>query len=195
MSNQPVGEIPGIGIKTERLLKTNGIATVQQLASCEDHSLITTIPKLTTFIEAAKSFLKKNPTQESLPAEPKTVPVSHEVSTCVKRETDETALLLHSHSWFGLRAGIPATAENSTFMELIIWELCVEPTNRVSFICAWIDDEELCKQTYTPQFLLHYNPDLPILEVAMQPAAYQTFVQREALIHTLYEIDVMQRVC
>lgn len=189
MSDKPVSAVPGIGAKSEKILNAQGVTTIGQLAAC-DYRVIQSVPKILTFIAAAKQFLKEDKQETQvveLVSNGKSVDAKETTS-----ENDSTALLLQSHSWFCKRAFIPC---NEDSRELVIWELCVEPNNRVSMICTWIDNEDLCKMTYSPQFLIHYNPELPMLEVSIKPETLKGLLQREALSNTLMELDTMTRFC
>jgi hypothetical protein len=198
MSDRPVSEVPGIGAKTEKILNAQGIATIGQLASC-DYRLIQSVPKIITFITDAKKCLQEEITEANVAVTSASKNLADVVLTGknsvpkdTKPESEATALLLHSHSWLGKRAIIPCGEDTR---DIVIWELCVEPNNRVSMICAWLDCEQLCKMTYTPQFLIHYNPELPTLEVSMKPETLRDLLQREALSNTLTELDIMKRFC
>ena len=190
MADRPVSVVPGIGYKTEQILSSQGVTTIGKLAAC-DSRLIQSVPKICTFIAAAKKFLQDESPQPKHDVQPLNV-LTGKVTKDEPPTSDTTALLLQSHTWFGTRATIPHDEETR---DLIIWELCVEPNNRVSMICAWLDDEELCKMTYTAQFLLHYNPELPTLEVLIKPETLNGLLQKEALNNTLMEVDVMKRFC
>ena len=245
MADDPVIEIYGIGKVISAALATHGVTTVAQLAELEPGEY--SIANLSTLIHRAKEYLKtrkasaelieaqtaanepkvtldgaskpltkpksmftptvtKVPVATTKPKEPKKEPV-------VDSEAKEM-YLISDHTWYETRVVIP---REEALAEAIIYELCIEPNERIAFVCTWVtsdsiastssfatavdsDDktekrpaDKLHTMTYSPQLLLHFNLDLPPLKVSIREEDFQVLPNQFTLVNVLWEVDMMQR--
>ena len=121
------------------------------------------------------------------------------------KQLAEVTLLSDTHSWFEHKILLPRVDKKSSTVQLvpaIIYELSLDPRQRISVICSWVvtapnesdgETEVSCRRTYSPQLLIQYNAKvLPELEVAMQPEEWERLPQQHALADTLYEVNLLR---
>jgi len=113
------------------------------------------------------------------------------------KEEEENKYLIQDHSWWEMKIVLPTpgTEEKSSLKEAIIYELSVEPHNRISFVCSWVlkekNEEKLCTMTYSPQFIYYFNLGLPPLEVSVQKDDFNVLPNHEVLQNLLWETNLM----
>lgn len=119
-------------------------------------------------------------------------------------ELTKEQFMIADHTWFETRVVVPS---EDALREAIVYELCVEPNERVAFVCIWVTSEptppsagdpkrvadHLHTMTYSPQLLLHFNMDLPPLRVSMRENDFQALPNQHTLTNALWEVDMMQR--
>jgi hypothetical protein len=215
------GNISGVGVKTEQVLLQHGIKTVGDLASLKSGSV--PVSNLMTLIERAKQYLAaKHVVLEGVNTDLKpkvTVGIPntdtpHQVpQECEPKVEDK--YLLEDHSWWEMRVVIPCSSDskgtNYLLQEAIVYELSVESSQRVSFVCSWITtrsetaiqsgqlvdgsaqtDECVCQMTYSPQLLYHFNPTLPALQVTLRQEDWEVLPHQACLNNVLEEINSMR---
>lgn len=107
--------------------------------------------------------------------------------------------LISSHTWFASPILIPRLKEGSLNEQQlktgVIWEMSIEPENRISFVCTWTkktgDKEKVCNMSYSPQMLYHFNLDLPALEINIREEDYDALPNKEVLNNVLWETNMM----
>lgn len=121
------------------------------------------------------------------------------------KEEEESKFLIQDHSWWEMKVLIPrATSKDEddfVLKEAIIYELSVEPHNRISFVCSWVcntgnkdkKEEKLCTMTYSPQLIFYFNLGLPPLEVSIRQDDYKLLPNHEVLTNLLWETNIMHK--
>jgi hypothetical protein len=123
------------------------------------------------------------------------------------KEEEENKYLITDHSWWEMKVLIPQTDTKghqgqTTLKEAIIYELSVEPHNRISFVCSWViqsnrDEsesvEKLCTMTYSPQLIFYFNLDLPPLVISMREQDYKLLPNHQVLTNVLWETNVLHQ--
>jgi hypothetical protein len=111
-------------------------------------------------------------------------------------DAPENKYLSCKHSWYEKLIVIPRFKGGDLILVLaVIYELCLEPTNRVSLMCSWEgtgeNSEKMCKRTYSPQYLAHFNvnADLPEFKVAVTPEEWGGMSQKFSLQAALLETN------
>jgi len=217
-ASDPVTKLIGIGPVTARFLETKKVMTVGDLSKVTPGQF--SLNNLSIFIKRAKEYLedkspidlsspsvidsklflviggdgiedKKNPLPP-LPAPSFSVPT---VSTAAHEEI-ETKILIENHTWFEHKIRIPCKNElDVDLKEAIIYELSIEAYNRVSLVCAWIKDdgvsEKLCSMTFSPQFILFFNPSLPVLELSITSDDWKCIENQHTIENVLYETNLI----
>lgn len=111
-----------------------------------------------------------------------------------KSAEDKELYMIADHTWFETRVVVPS---EDALREAIVYELGVEPNDRVAFVCTWVTtepgQEKLHTMTYSPQLLLHFNLELPPLRVSVREEDFQTLPNRHTLTNALWEVEMMQR--
>lgn len=231
MGDHSVDKIMGIGKITTIALKNYGITTVKQLAECEPETVkITNINILVHRARDYIQLAEKNKPPEPEPFKFKLNGVSNAVATepvklekeiskeVVKtprkkepEEEEESKYLITDHSWWEMKVLIPRSLglENEdksdvdyALREAIIYEMSIEPHDRIAFMCSWIvaqDEksekkrEQLCSMTYSPQLLLYFNLDLPPLDVSIRPEDYEKLPNKHTLANVLWEMTLLHK--
>lgn len=211
MASDPVSVLPGIGPKTKEKLNKHNIITVKQLAEADPSQI--SVNAIRTHIKNAKLHMGGG--SEEVQSAPKIVLGGGGVENQIedkknderkdetKTETtneriDDTQYLISDHTWFECKVVVP---DQDSLNEVIVYELSIEPGDRISFVCEWVDQEELetdepkqvCTMSYSPQLLLHFNPELPPLRVSMLPEDLKALPNKHVFENVLWEISMMQR--
>lgn len=188
-------ELTGLGPKIEKALKAQQILTLEALAAISDPSIIerlkVMIPTITSLIFKAKQKAIEPKASVTLSGVPT---VSEEA-----KPTELKEFWLETHSWFEQPIVLPrsrkAQERTPELRNAIIYELCLEPNQRISFLCAWIapdSDIKLCKKTYSPQFIYYFNHQrLPALTVDIHPDDLARFPHTNHLKNVLEELTMM----
>lgn len=197
--------ISGIGPKISADLKQHGITTVGQLAAADPQKIPMT--KLFSLVPKAKGYLA---VMGGKPETPKIViggnsgPLVNPAAVAPsKPEQQPHTYLIESHSWYEMKVLLarpdgPEADQKVGLREAIIYELSLEPNQRVSFVCSWVvtqgekQEEVICTMTYSPQFILFFNSDMPKLEVSLTPTDYETLPLKHVLENVLEEVKLMQ---
>lgn len=205
MATNPVSVLSGIGPKTAEALQRYNITTVKQLSEANPDTV--KIKQIRQFIQRAKDHLNMKPIEviDSLPklvlgniekseGKPEGKPDKKEEPDQQGKQEDETILkeqyLISDHSWFECKVVAP---DNDTLREAIVYELCIDPSERISFVCEWVqDDTRVNTMSYSPQLLLHFNLELPPLTVSMRPEDFESLPNKVTLENVLWEISRMQ---
>lgn len=95
--------------------------------------------------------------------------------------------------------GSSSLAESETardqLRQCVIYEMSIESNNRISFLCSWIDAEKdtetLCSMTFTPLYILSFNPEMPKLIVSLTPSDWKSLDHKSTLINTLLECNTV----
>lgn len=215
--NLDLSQITGIGPATKTALVNVGIHDIKQLSEAHAEE-ISIVPKALTLISRAKAHMNTYVARETKPMvtmESKSVienqkPVEKpEIS--VSEEENEFVYLIENHTWWELQINLPRSCrakdldddemrQDYFLRPAIIYDLSVDPNNRISFVCCWIVEdnlkktESLCTMTYSPQLLLHFNLDLPDLKISLRPEDLKNLPSQNALSNTLWEINLMKRL-
>jgi len=118
----------------------------------------------------------------------------------------EEKYMISDHSWWEMKVLIPRTQNidekgESTYAlkEAIVYELSIEPHNRISFVCSWLKTteaseqrEKLCTMTYSPQILFYFNLGLPPLEISIRPEDFEALPNQHALTNVIWETNLMK---
>ena len=119
-------------------------------------------------------------------------------------EPENSDYLIKDHSWWEMKVLIPRgllpSAEDTALglREAIVYEMSIEPHDRVAFVCCWVlpdesKKEKLCSMTYSPQLLFFFNMDLPPLTISIRPEDAETLPNMHTIKNVIYEIDLMQK--
>lgn len=187
--SESVSVLDGVGsVSTQKLAKA-GIHTVQQLSEAKATDLVG-IRNASTFVSRAKDYLLTHGDQEEDKKQDDIVD---------KEKEDDISLeyLLEDHSWFGKDIVVALEAGEHVFLKPAkVYELCVEPGHRVSFLCEWVldDSKDLCEMTFTPQVICHWNVDLPPLTVDIRKEDWDVLSQKHVLENSLKEVKLMQTI-
>ena len=136
--------------------------------------------------------IKKSPFRitigESAPPKPSPAPVKQKDA-----DKHESRYMIQTHSWFQTPVNIPIDGE---FTKAVIYELVVEPFNRVSFVCDWVDNKlndsgKVYSMTYTPQFLTFFNNKLPNLTLDISPEDWKTIPNNFTISNVIEETNTM----
>lgn len=217
MATNSVSVLSGIGPKTAEALQRYNITTVKQLSEANPDTV--KIKQIRTLIQRAKDHLNVEPIQvlDSLPklvlgkiekskekskekpeekseekSKEKSKEKSEEKSEQPEKKTEDVKeqYLICDHTWFECKVVAP---DNDTLREAIVYELCIDPSERISFVCEWVeDDTHVNTMSYSPQLLLHFNLDLPPLNVSIRPEDFESLPNKVTLENVLWEIGQMQ---
>ena len=160
------------------MLNNLGIYSVEQLANAPDQKLFS-INQGSTLKQRASAMLKESGSEET--------PL-YSVSM-----NKMTRYCLKSHNWWEMRVCLPDVNDPFAVREAIVYELSIEPFNRICFICAWIDQSDLKTMTFSPPFLLFYNPRLPLFHVRMTKTSLDELANKYVLLNVVEEISLMHR--
>lgn len=186
---------------TVTLGSDTAIATAKSLTRPEKPKIpATTLPSI---------FATKLKPTTATPTEiPKAQSTAVEVPKATEPEKQEEPksekFLISDHTWYETRVVVP---RDDSLCEAIVYEISVEPHDRVAFVCTWVtppdpeEDEKAIREgkerlhtmTYSPQLLLHFNIDLPPLNVSIRDEDFQTMPNRHALLNALWEVGMMQK--
>lgn len=195
--NDPLKQLAGIGDKIAKNLNQCGIMTIGDLSRVKPGSLA--MPGLEKWIRCAQDYLKHTPSES----------FQRKVQVGPKGEINEPQSAkcryeLKEHTWYRQVVSIPhphSSTENRK-IEAVIFEMVLDPNERVSMSCTWIDEmknpktgemEEVeCTHTYSPVLLMHINPHLKELRcnIAAEDIAS---IPYNALINALWECDQLLR--
>jgi len=113
----------------------------------------------------------------------------------------EEKYMVTDHSWWEMKILLPRADKSNTdrpaMQEAIIYELSIEPHNRISFVCSWVitveseHREKLCSMTYSPSFIFFFNLSLPPLEVSMRQEDLDKLDNKHVLTNVLTETNTM----
>lgn len=119
---------------------------------------------------------------------------------------EESKYLIQDHSWYESKILLPRSVssteghEDVSLREAIVFEMSIEPHDRISFICSWVscedsehNKEKLCSMTYSPQLLFYFNLDLPPLDINIRPEDYEALPNKHTLTNVLWEMHLMQK--
>jgi hypothetical protein len=167
----------------------------------EDSKLV----KITPFMPpSVPKFIKENKNIENIHTKDKG---GHYDDTDEEDEDDgedenNVTFLIPSHSWMNEVVQIPRKNEDGQYKCYpgVIYELSLEPTNRISFVCTWIADtneeecnERVCSKTFSPLFILMFNPNLPLFNISIHPDDIKHLQPKiEVLKNSLLEIMIIQ---
>jgi hypothetical protein len=213
--NDSVTVLPGITKNILKALEKLRITTVGQLAS--ESEFTKNIPCSYKIVSAAKKYLKTNTTTEIEVKDDEETLCEQNSDTInfdnllnsivndsvanpieIKSETstphvEETVALIQDHSWFERKIIIPT--EQGTMDPAVIYDLSIDPNNRVAFICSWITNdgnEQVADMTYSPQLIYHYNLDLPTLTIGMSKTDFNSLTNKWTLENIMWETNTMR---
>jgi hypothetical protein len=201
MSDHSVSKITGIGPVNQKILENQNIATIGQLASLRPDQCA--INNVATFIKRAEQYIQEREPERKVPVE-STQEAGYGEDEYEHDEDSRT--LIEDHTWWENKVQIPCTnfSDRSGYdmKEAIIYELSLEPCNRVAFICSWVvskdteDKEKLCTMTYSPQLILHFNQNqkLPELHISMSETSWNKLENKHTLENVLWETNLMINV-
>lgn len=198
--------LSGLGPKIEKELKAQQILTLEALAAVTDVQLIdrlrVMIPTIGSLILKAKQ--KVSGATSATAAAPPTVTLGGAPPLPAVVEENKSIDLkefwLETHSWFEASIVLPRSRKARERMpelcNAIIYDLCLEPNQRISFQCGWIPPDSgekiLCTKTYSPQFIYFFNHQrLPPLTVDLHPDDLERFPRINYLKNVLEEIQMM----
>lgn len=229
MSSHNVTKILGVGAKTAAVLAEHGVNTVGQLADLDAgqvpvNGLSTLIGRAKIYLQnmvetgdttnvvlgdpppmfptsMTTKLTKKSPNNS------KDVAIEPELKSndnIPKTEEEELKYLITDHSWWEMKVLIPRMLAGehefqSEMKEAIIYELSIDPDNRIAFVCSWIVDveqekrEKLCSMTYSPSFIYYFNLDLPPLAISLRQADLDKLQNKNVLQNVLLETNFMIR--
>jgi len=203
MSQDPINKITGLGRKTQETLNLHKIMTIGELAQLRPGQIPVSINNLGTLISRAKNYIKLR--EESLPP-PTFMTITSQGAHVVNdsKLTDnelkkpETLLkaLIETHSWMEQLVVIPDPVDPKILRKGVVYELSVEPSNRVALLCEWCTEDgtdDLCSMTYSPLLLIHFNPILPILTVQIDPEDWSKMSNGNVLQNVVWETNAMKR--
>lgn len=179
--NDLVSVIYGCGPAKQKLLLGHGITTVGQLVNA-DISTITDVPGLASLVSRALERLQKpSDLQKSFSF----IPKKEE-----EEEPVELQYMFESHSWYEQKVNLPY---QKTLFKFIIYDLNLEPTERVSLICqSMLNDDQVVSVSFSPQLIFHFNPTLEKLTVDIKPEDFEKISSRKHVLkNTIDEIDTM----
>lgn len=197
MANERVTVLKGVGEKTADAFRSHGIRTVGDLANVKPGAFA--FPSLGNFIRAAKAYL------DSSEKETKTPDRIFLGGEDTKHADDsQTRFLLKDHTWFSQVVNIPhpmSTPTSRRYEPAVIYDLQMDPNERVSFVCEWLAEmkdatgtmrEVTCKHSYSGVLLMHFNPQLPELrcEIAKEDIPD---IPYHTLVNTIWEINQMKK--
>jgi hypothetical protein len=174
--DQPVSTLKGVGKVTNDRLHACGIFTVGQLA---DASLPTTgyiVNNIESLISAAKVRIAS------------TTPKEKEETVHTKKEFQWQ---IETHSWFEKIVYVPDPTADNALRKAVVYELNLESSHRVSFLCVWVSMDSLTSMTFSPPVLVHFNPSLPVLRVWLNPLDAQQMTNKNVLDNVIWESNVM----
>lgn len=174
MSQHVLKAVRGVGDKTlHRLTQEYKIETLEALAAADP--LKVKIPNIRVMIDAAKDMVNAQNTVET---------------TSEAMVETEVRYLLEEHTWFELKVSLPP-ATGQTLKQAVVQDLCLEPDERVSLLCSWQENDEMCSMTYSPQYVFFFNMKLPKLEVTIKPTDLPKLPNIKTLENTLIEVNRM----
>ncbi len=200
MSNDPLNKINGLGTKTQQVLNLHNIMTVGQLSTLTPGQLPVSINNLGTLISRAKSYVKLR-NEPILPTSVVTITskgaeTHHPETTHTKAQETQFRALIESHSWLEQLVVIPDPLEPKTLRKAVVYELTIEPGDRIAFICEWCTEDgsnDICNMTYSPQLILHLNPSLPELNCNIDPNDWSKMSNANVLQNVIWETNTMRR--
>jgi predicted flap endonuclease-1-like 5' DNA nuclease len=158
-------------------------------------------PLVSSILESKKDDVKEEKEKSSQDT-------SEKVSEVTTEETEEeNKYLIQDHSWWEMKVLIPKAVPKTNhddeglfvLKEAIVYELSIEPHNRISFVCSWVSgskdkkEEKLCTMTYSPQLIFYFNLGLPPLEVSIRQDDFKLLPNHEVLRNLLWETNIMHK--
>lgn len=183
MNDLSVSNVPGVGKVKTKMFRNMGIFSVEQLAEATNDQLFS-VPQGLTLRNRARNM--------QTPREPE----SHEkeiVPLNVDKEKKLIQYCLKSHNWWERKIVLPDIDNCMGIRDAIVYELSIEPLNRICFICAWMDQSNLKTMTYSAQFLLFYNPNLPLFHIRIDRNSLNELPNRFVLLNTIEELSFMHK--
>jgi hypothetical protein len=195
MSTDPVTKILGIGKVISETLRSQGITTIGQLALLEADTV--SIPNIETLIRRARDYVGMTKTKEETRTLTKDIKEIQDIEDGKENTTNSEQrekFLIADHSWYECKVVIPS---GESLREAIVYELCVEPHDRIVCVCSWItsesSEEHMHTMTFSPQLLVHFNLlELPPLRVSIREEDFQALPNRHVLSNILSEVEIIQ---
>jgi len=123
---------------------------------------------------------------------------------------DGLEYFISDHSWFHQIVTLPV--RTGCWRKAVIFEMCIDPTSRVAVSCTWEepsshgdtktngisnsdddDDTECMMDTFSPQYIAHFNPQLPVLTIRMTNEDWQSIPHKHTIQDVLNEVGTMVR--
>ena len=201
MSNHPVDKLLGVGKVTKEHLEKEGVKTIGDLAKIDvNDSKYNGVKNMTTFIQRAKLYIKEREPDEKNEQEEKVImngiEVVEEKKEVVKVEEElKDRYVLENHTWWETKVLIPDSKNNDQLSEAIIYDMCFDPYNRISFMCCWVtnNDECMSSMTFSPQMILFFNINMPELKISVSPSEWLKIENRYTIENALWETNVMRQ--
>lgn len=166
--NHPIKKLKGIGEKRESELNAAKIFTVGDILASRD-------PGVTKWKAAAHEYVKQNQNQKGDESktgrEPLTPRREVDAPECADDGGSATRFLLKDHTWINMRIQMPVQADSGLYVmqDMIVYELCLDPSYRIAVLCDWIKDQyHSCSRSFSPQMIAHFNPTLPVLKTQLR---------------------------
>lgn len=189
--SESVSVLDGIGKITTQTLATKNIHTVQQLADARATDLVG-VRNASNLVIRAKDYMVRHGDNCKTEEED-----TKKIETKEEEAVVPLEYLLEDHTWYEQKVVVALEAGDHVFLKTArVYELCVEPGHRVSFLCEWEmeNSKELCEMTFTPQVLYHWNVDLPPLIVDIRKEDLEALSHKHVLENTLKEVKLMQTI-
>ncbi len=204
--NDEVTKIANIGPKTAAVLKTLNITTVGELAKANATDLARcNIKEPQQKILAAQAHCGDTVKEDT----PKikdliTIGKAEEPAQAITIDEDETftekKYLIKDHSWWEMKVLVPRphlSDNDERVRDAIVYELCIEPDERVTLLCEWVVDDEKgsrnCMMTYSPMLLLHFNLSLPYFKFSVSQSDFDQLPHKYSVENVVNEVNLMKR--
>jgi len=120
--------------------------------------------------------------------------------------------LIEDHSWFEQQVMVPLHDQGPVgaacvvLQPAVVYELNIDPTNRVSMLCQVVvpgasepndqDDggDKVVSHSFSPQFIYHFNTTLPDLQVNISKADFDAIPNRFVVTNMVEEVNVMRQM-
>lgn len=186
-------QLTGIGEKRARLFNNYGIYSVEKLSEWTDAP-----QNLQKFVKQANAHMNIKLQQHS---EHK----RHVSETKQEQPQRSHVLYIKNHTWWKRKIELFLPCQEQVEADrkkvyldtypAIVFELCIEPNDRVTMLCVVSLGEEKTKTSkYTPQFIIGLNGHMPKLEVHMQrneESILSSIIPRQAFQSTLIETNIL----
>lgn len=187
-----VTELLGIGDRIAKALARSDIRTVGDLANADISGL--TIPS--TSVDKLQKQAREYLGQGGRPAVPSIPKMNLGPSSVPTQDDIYERYVISDHSWNEKVAKAPHP-QTRKLQNMVINELNLVPStplSAVTMICTWDDQDDLYEAHFSPQFIYHFNPELPPLVVAIRPEDYDGFLNQAVLSNALAEVELMRPV-